>query len=141
MEVIAYKSSYKQYFAVFLSVMAAVLSVFFFFMKMLVWAIGLLAFCVIFVVAAIFWFRQPRELITLNNDMLEIYYGKETKYVALVDIVNVKFYASQQFASFSYGRLDIFTSEGDIMVDNVSDLHNVAMRITELVTLAKKDAE
>lgn len=84
MEVIAYKSSYKQYFAVFLSVMAAVLSIFFFFMKMLVWAIGLLAFCVIFIVAAIFWFRQPRELITLNNDMLEIYYGKETKNIALV---------------------------------------------------------
>lgn len=44
MEVIAYKSSYKQYFAVFLSVMAAVLSIFFFFMKMLVWAIVFLLF-------------------------------------------------------------------------------------------------
>lgn len=79
MEVIAYKSSYKQYFAVFLSVMAAVLSIFFFFMKMLVWAIGLLAFCVIFIVAAIFWFRQPRELITLNNGTLEFITAKKRK--------------------------------------------------------------
>lgn len=62
MEVIAYKSSYKQYFAVFLSVMAAVLSIFFFFMKMLVWAIGLLAFCVIFIVAAIFGFVSLANL-------------------------------------------------------------------------------
>ncbi len=139
METIAYKSSFNQYVNFFLGGVSAILSILFFVWKIYIWAFAMLALFVFFVIMAIYCLRQPNELIKLNNDTLEIYCKKETKHIPLTDILNVDWRTSDQFASFSFGHLDIVTNKEHIKIYNVSDLHNVAMKISELKAVANQN--
>ena len=139
MKTIAYKRSFNQYVNFFLSGISAILSILFFVWKTYIWAFAMLALFVFFVIMAIYCLRQPDELIKLNNDTLEIYCKKETKLIPLTDILKVNWRTSDQFASFSYGYLDIVTTKEHIKIYNVSDLHNVAMKISELKAVANQN--
>ncbi len=92
-----------------------------------------------FLILSILYSRQSKELITLNeNNILDIYYGKETKHIPLTDVLHVDFY-TDKFGRllFSHrGSLKILTKRENILVYNVADIQHAVTRLTELITIA-----
>ncbi len=139
METIAYKSIYNQRTHYFFSGICAITSIYFFFEKSYTWAIFLFAVFVFSIFTAIYCSRQPDELIKLNNDTLEIYYSRKVKYIPLTDILKVNFYTINLTFTLTYGHLNLTTKKGRVIVFNISDINNVAMKISELKAVANQN--
>lgn len=138
MEVIAYKSTSNQFFSVLFCVLMPPLAVLFFSLKEYLYMIGSILLFVAFLIVSILISRQSKELITLNeNNILNIYYGKETKHIPLTDVLYVDFYSEDTMLStFSYGTLKIITKYENLQICNVANLHHAVTRLTELITIA-----
>lgn len=139
MEVIAYKSTFNQFISILFTVLSIILGISSFVFKEYLYMIGMIFVFVVFLIMSILTSRQSKELITLNeNNILDIYYGKETKHILLTDVLHVDFYTDKFGRSiFSHrGILKIFTKHEDILVYNVADIQHAVTRLTELITIA-----
>ena len=140
MEVIAYKSTFNQFLSVLFCILLPLLAILFFFLKEYLYMAGSILLFVGFLILSILYSRQSKELITLNeNNILDIYYGKETKHIPLTDVLYVDFYSEDTMLStFSYGTLKIITKYENLQICNVANLHHAVTRLTELITIANQ---
>lgn len=139
MEVIAYKSTFNQFIFILFTVLSIILGISFFVFKEYLYMAGSILLFVGFLILSILYSRQSNELVTLNeNNILDIYYGKETKHILLTDVLHVDFYTYKSSRSlFSHhGRLKILTKHENILVYNVADIQHAVTRLTELITIA-----
>ena len=139
MEVIAYKSTFNQFIFILFTVLSPILGISFFIFKEYLYMTGMIFVFLVSLIMSILTSRQSKELITLNeNNVLDIYYGKETKHIPLTDVLHVDFYTDKPSHSmFSHrGILKICTKYEDILVYNVSDIQHAVTRLTELITIA-----
>lgn len=141
MEVIAYKSTFNQFIFILFTVLSIILGISSFVFKEYLYMIGMIFVFAVYLILSILTSRQSKELITLNeNNILNIYYGKETKHIPLTDVLHVDFYMDKSSRSiFSHrGILKIFTKHEDILVYNVADIQHAVTRLTELITIANQ---
>ena len=139
MEVIAYKSTFNQFIFILFTVLSIILGISFFVFKEYLYMAGSILLFVGFLILSILYSRQSNELVTLNeNNILDIYYGKETKHILLTDVLHVDFYTYKSSRSlFSHrSRLKILTKHENILVYNVADIQHAVTRLTELITIA-----
>ena len=139
MDVIAYKSKFKQFLSVLFCILLPLLAILFFFLKEYLYMAGSILLFVGFLILSILYSRQSNELITLNeNKILDIYYGKETKHILLTDVLHVDFYIdkSNRLLFLHRGSLKILTKHENILVYNVADIQHAVTRLTELITIA-----
>ena len=142
MEVIAYKSTFNQFLSVLFCILSPLLAILFFFLKEYLYMAGSILLFVGFLILSILYSRQSNELITLNeNNILDIYYGKETKHILLTDVLHVDFYTDKSMRLlFSHrGSLKILTKHENILVYNVANIQYAVTRLTELITIANNE--
>lgn len=142
MEVIAYKSTFNQFLSVLFCILLPLLAILFFFLKEYLYMAGSILLFVGFLILSILYSRQSNELITLNeNNILDIYYGKETKHIPLTDVLHVDFYIdkSNRLLFLHRGSLKILTKHENILVYNVADIQHAVTRLTELITIANHE--
>ena len=142
MEVIAYKSTFNQFVFILFTVLSPILGISFFVFKEYLYVIGMIFVFAVSLIMSILTSRQSKELITLNeNNILDIYYGKETKHILLTDVLHVDFYTDKSSRPlFSHrGYLKILTNHEDILVYNVADIQHTVTRLTELVAIANHE--
>ena len=142
MEVIAYKSTFNQFLSVLFCILSPLLAILFFFLKEYLYMAGSILLFVGFLILSILYSRQSNELITLNeNNILDIYYGKETKHILLTYVLHVDFYTDKSMRLlFSHrGSLKILTKHENILVYNVANIQYAVTRLTELITIANNE--
>lgn len=142
MEVIAYKSTFNQFLSVLFCILLPLLAILFFFLKEYLYMAGSILLFVGFLILSILYSRQSNELVTLNeNNILDIYYGRETKHIPLTDVLHVDFYIdkSNRLLFLHRGSLKILTKHENILVYNVADIQHAVTRLTELITIANHE--